>query len=101
MRMRVRMRPWTGAVWLVQPAVAPLALLEFLDGLQQVNAAEVRPVGLSDVDLGVSRLPKQEVAQAHLAAGADDQIEFGEVAGVEMPVNGLFVDAQVFEPTVI
>ena len=52
-------------------AVAPLALLEVDDGLEQVAGAEVRPQRVGHPDLGVGDLPEQEVADPHLAAGPD------------------------------
>ena len=36
---------------------------------------------------GVGRLPDEIVAQAHLAAGADDEVGIGQVARVEMPAD--------------
>ena len=44
---------------------------------------EVGPEGLGDVEFGVGRLPQQEVAQAVLAAGADQQVRVGHIGGIE------------------
>src|SRR5208283_2002473 len=52
-------------------AVAALAALEVSDGLEQMNAPEVRTEPLGDKDLGVGNLPQQEVRDAELARGAD------------------------------
>src|SRR5450432_411677 len=41
----------------IQSAVAAFTLLEFLDGLQQMQSAEIRPESLGDKNLRVSRLP--------------------------------------------
>ena len=46
-------------------------------------AAEVGPERVGDPDLGVRDLPEQEVADAHLAARADQQIGIGLAGGVE------------------
>ena len=64
-------------------AVAALALLIGEHGLEQVPAAEVGPQRVGDVDLGVGDLPQQVVADAHLAARADQQIGIGLAGGVE------------------
>ena len=64
-------------------AVAALALLVVEDRLEQVPAAEVGPQRVGDPDLGVGDLPEQEVADAHLAAGADQQIGIGLAGRVE------------------
>ena len=54
--------------------------------------AEVRPQRVGDPDLGVGDLPEQEVADAHLAAGADQQIGIGLAGGVEEAGEALLVD---------
>src|SRR5260370_15708195 len=87
-------------VGLVQPAVAALTLLKFLDGLEQMGAAEIRPEGLGNVDFGVRRLPEQEVAQAHLAAGADHQIKFAEVARLKVAIDRLLIYVKSIQPAV-
>src|ERR1051326_4647710 len=71
----------------VQAAVTALALLEFLDGLKQVIAAEVWPVELGDINFRIRSLPEQEVAEAHLAASSDHQIELGQMTGVHVAIN--------------
>src|SRR5690349_10929155 len=64
-------------------AVPPLALLERQHGFEQVTTAEIRPQRLGHVDFGVGNLPEQVVADAHLAAGADQQIWIRLPCGVE------------------
>ena len=64
-------------------AVPAVALLVGDDGLEQVAAAEVGPERLGDPDLGVGDLPEQEVADAHLAARADQQVGIGLPGRVE------------------
>src|ERR1700728_3626474 len=68
-------------------AVTTLAGLKVCDGLEQVNAAEVGPVALGDEDFGVGDLPEQEVGDAQLARGTDQQVGIGHVRGVEMAVD--------------
>src|SRR5437870_1469277 len=52
----------------VDAAIAPLALLECQDRLEQVPTPEVGPERIGDVDLGICDLPEEEVAHAHLPA---------------------------------
>src|SRR6266508_4003796 len=48
--------------------------LKIGDGAVQVAGAEIRPQGRRHPQLGVRDLPQQEVRDAHLAAGPDEQI---------------------------
>src|SRR5689334_3050111 len=64
---------------LLDAAVAAIALLVGEDRLEQMTAPEVGPQRLGYPDLRVGDLPEQEVADAHLAAGPDQQI------GIRLP----------------
>src|SRR5258706_16221691 len=64
-------------------AVAAVALLVGDDRLEQIAAAEIGPERFGDPDLRVRDLPQQEVADAHLAARADQQIRIGLPCRVE------------------
>ena len=59
---------------------------------QEVDAAEVRPVGVAEVELRVRRLPQQEAGQPLLPARTDDQVGIGLALGVE--VLGDVVDVE-------
>ncbi len=59
---------------------------------QEVDLAEGRPEHVTEVVLGVRRLPQHESGQPLFAAGADDQIGVGLVAGVEVAPDHLGVD---------
>ena len=48
---------------------------------------------VGDEDLGVGDLPEQEVRDALLARGADDEVGVGHVRGIEMRAESLLVDA--------
>ena len=48
-----------------------LALLKGKDRLQEVAAGEIRPQRPRDIELRISDLPEQEIADAHFARGAD------------------------------
>src|SRR5271156_6488095 len=65
-------------------AVTALALLEFDEGIEQAGAAEIGPERFCHENFGVGNLPEQEIADAHLAAGADEQVRVRQAAGVQM-----------------
>src|ERR1700716_210376 len=60
--------------------------------LVEVRAAEIGPERLGAVELRVGRLPEQEVAEPHLAGGADNQVRVGQPAGVEVTREVGFVE---------
>ena len=62
---------------------------------QQVGAIEIGPQRIGDIQLRISDLPQQEIADAHLAGGADQQVGVGRTGGVEPRRDGLFVDHNV------
>ena len=88
-------------VVLVQSPVAALALLVLGDALEQMMTTEIRPERGRDVNLGVCQLPQQEVAEPHFAAGADDEIGIGKMAGVEVLRDCIFVNLEVLNAAVI
>src|SRR5262249_46935280 len=55
-------------------SVPPLASAIIGDRLLQLRSAEIRPQRLGEDKLGIGALPQQEIADALLAAGADQQI---------------------------
>src|SRR5439155_16262971 len=61
-----------------QPAEAALSPAEFADRRGEIGGADIRPVAVAEVELGVRALPQQEVAEALLAAGADEEVDVGE-----------------------
>ncbi len=71
------------------------------DAFEEVSAAEFWPERGSDVDLGVGELPEKKIAQAHFAAGADDEIGVGQVTGVEVLRDDFFGNFQVLDTTVV
>src|SRR3979490_2298684 len=58
-------------------AKAPLALCIRLERVLEGLLVEVRPQAVGEIQLGVRALPKPEVAQAPVAAGANQQIHLG------------------------
>src|SRR6266446_6164050 len=69
---------------LVNTAVAPLAFLKLHKRLQQTRAIKIRPQRFGDKYLRVGDLPQQEIADAHLSAGANQQIRVRQSRGVQM-----------------
>src|SRR5450631_4691639 len=63
-----------------EPALAPA---EGLERLVELGLAERRPVGVGEVELGVGRLPEQEVRQPLLARRPDQQIQLRQPAGLQ------------------
>ena len=72
---------------------AAFALLIVGDGFEEMEAAEVGPEAVGDEDLGVGDLPQEEVGDALLAGGADDEVGVGHVSGIEAGVELRLVDA--------
>src|SRR5512147_170933 len=75
------------------PAEAPASMLEVMDRLVEVLAAEIGPERVGDPELGVRRLPEEEVRDAELPARPDEEIGIGETVGVELVLDERFVDA--------
>src|SRR3546814_9075252 len=51
---------------------------------REIGRFEIRPQNVGKIQLGIGRLPEQEIRQPHLARGADEQVERRHVGGVEM-----------------
>jgi len=78
-----------------EPALAPVV------GQQRpvdLVAVEVGPVCGSAVVLGVGRLPEQEVREAHLSCGADDQVGVRQARRIEVSGEHVFVDSLRRDP---
>src|SRR5262245_2798505 len=74
------------------PAEAPLTPLILRQGLDELSLAEVGPQGVGHVDLGIGELPEQEVRDAHLAAGADEQVRIRHPLGTETRCKAELID---------
>ena len=72
--------------------VRSVSRVEPVHGPVKVLGAEIRPRTIGEVELGVGGLPEQEVRQATLAAGADDEIDRGCVEGVEFIGEEIFIN---------
>ncbi len=70
----------------------PLARRERKTGGEQVIASEFGPEDVGDPDLGVGDLPEQEIAHAHLAGGADQEVRVGHPLGGQVGGESSFVD---------
>src|SRR5690606_8625399 len=71
---------------------ATIAALEIEDGVVELVAVEVRPEHRGHIQLGVRHLPEQEVADPHLATGANQQVGIGPLCCVEVSREGGLVD---------
>ena len=58
----------------------------------EVGRVEVGPEAVAEVELGVGGLPQQEVADALVAAGPDEQVDVRQVRGVQPRGDGRLVD---------
>src|SRR4029450_6332554 len=75
-RPRCRCKRPTGAS-AADAAISPLTPTELGDRLLQMVLAEIRPQRVDEHQLGIGTLPEQEIADALLAAGADQQVRVG------------------------
>src|SRR5665213_2053000 len=82
------------------PAIAPVALAERLHGLSQVLRAIVGPKHVLEDQLGIGRLPEQEVGQPLFAAGADDQVGRQGLRGGQRRLEGRLVDSRGVHPAI-
>src|SRR5258706_14294320 len=69
---------------------APLALAVPVDRLVECHGIEVRPQAVGEKELRVGELPKEKIADALLAAGADEQIRLGRIRHREIRREVLF-----------
>src|SRR5215212_9434856 len=63
-----------------------------LDRGVELALVEIRPQRVAEVQLGVREVPQQEVADALLAAGADQQIGIRQAGEREVTAELCFVD---------
>ena len=62
--------------------------------------AEVGPEEVGEIELGVGHLPEEEVADAQLAAGANQQVGVGHIVGSKIVAQCILVDVVLFDGTV-
>src|SRR5688500_16965892 len=74
-----------------------MAAAVFFEGFDELGFAEIGPEGGGDDKFGVGNLPKEEIADAHFSAGADEEVGIGNVTGVEMLGDDLLVNFGGFE----
>src|SRR6185369_2955082 len=65
-------------------AVSPFAIVKLADGILEIILGEVGPQAIEEHQLGVGRLPQQEIADPLLAAGADHQVRVGNLSGQQV-----------------
>src|SRR5437762_3452236 len=71
------------------PTEAPLALLVRCNRGPERSRVEIRPKQIGEIELGVYELPKQEVGDALLPAGTNEQIRLRSVCHREVRLQRL------------
>src|SRR5687768_11580399 len=95
-RASARLREGLGGHELLAGAAeASLAAAIGGEGLLQRGGAEIGPQGVGEVELGVRELPEQEVGDALLAAGADEEVRLRRVGHRQARGEALFGDRGV------
>src|SRR5207249_6187386 len=61
------------------PTEAPLALLVRCNRGPERSRVEIRPQQISEIEFGVCKLPEQEIGNALLSAGANEQVRLRRV----------------------
>jgi hypothetical protein len=61
----------------VDGAIAAFALLEIEEGFQEACAVEIGPERFGDENFSVCDLPEKEIADAHFAGGANEEVRVG------------------------
>ena len=69
---------------IIQPAIAPIPFLIVGDTFKQVRSTKLGPQRGRHINFRVSKLPKQKIAQPHLAAGSDHQIRIRKMRRIKM-----------------
>src|ERR1041385_2515948 len=77
---------------LAHHAEAALASLVIGHCVVQLFAAKLGPETPADEDLGVGKLPEEEIADPELSAGADEEIGIGHVFRREVLRDEMFID---------
>jgi len=62
------------------------------DGPVQILFVEVGPIGIAEVEFGVSNLPKQEVGDTHFAPGAYQKLGIGHKSSFQPTTDQILVD---------
>src|SRR5262249_7947848 len=73
----------------ILPAKPALALLVTSNGPKKVDFPKGRPIGIAKIIFAVSTLPKHEAREAHLAAGANDQVGVRTIVRIEKTVQSV------------
>src|SRR5689334_19944132 len=79
-------------------AEATASALEVIDRLVEVFAPEIGPENVGHPELRVRELPEQEIGDAKLAAGADQEIGIGKPVRVQHAREELLVDPLRLDP---
>ena len=66
-----------------------------LQRLIYIGVGHIRPEGIAEVDLRVSRLPQQEIGQSLFASGSDDEIHVRLTGGIKRAGDIILGDGTV------
>src|SRR5205823_7792180 len=83
----------------LHPAEAPVPTGVFLQRVNELLFAKIRPKRRCHNEFGVGTLPEQKVADPHFAAGANHQVGVGVMARVKMFANDVLVDLGRLDPS--
>ena len=75
-----------------QPPETSISALEIEDGITEIGGTEIGPIRRRNPQLGVSQLPKKEIAQAVFTACANQQIRVRHFCGVQMLCEHFFIN---------
>src|SRR4051794_29261682 len=74
---------------LSERAESAFPFMKLFDGLTQLRLAEIGPEFIGHDDFGVTKLPEQEIGEAHLPGSADQQIGIGIRTSIKMLLEEL------------
>ena len=73
-------------------AKTPFPVLVVEDGLIKVLFPEIGPPDLGKIELGISQLVEEEIADPVFAAGSDHEFRIGKSAGTEITLQSILVN---------
>src|SRR5262245_25574473 len=80
------------ALLLAGQTIAPFARRERVQRRLELGTAEIRPQRVAHVQLGIGQVPQQEIADAVVATGADEEVRIADFAQRELAREAGFVD---------
>src|SRR5690606_19372818 len=93
--IRTQRSDFAAVVMPLESPVTAIAAREMVERRFEIDRFEVRPQDVGEIELGIGRLPEQEVREPHFARGTDQEIERRHVGGVEVRLDRLGGDFAV------